>query len=345
MSIEINKKKELQYLEQVARISTYTTEPSRHFNCTCYDDDDYEESTIPLNEIDFSNTYVRTNHTVYRLWSPRTLSSWGMRNLALFLKRNTDEFIKSSVEELVPIPITPLFDSNKDECFTPSDDVELLLHHDSSTPMISVVSILEGFTNEPPLEENDDLFDLKSKKNKWKKILYDDPIDDLISTPGDKRVITAGNDGCILYGHGYCYEQIQEAEGITMNKVAMIDFRNKQVVTCFHGHVTAAGGIVFEMEDYSWLYGVYEETVDESLPLERIEKMEDKIKGLEIRHDDEIVLARVRISTLEMIIEDIKNLRLPNESIFAELDNSLWIIAQPLGSEPVLEKLNELDAC
>ncbi|GJU86568.1 putative reverse transcriptase domain-containing protein [Tanacetum coccineum] len=65
---------------------------------------------------------------------------------------------------------------------------------------------------------------------------------------------------CLRYGHGYCYEQIQEAEGITMNKVAMINFRNKQVVTCFHGHVTAAGGIVFEIEDCSWLYGVYEET-------------------------------------------------------------------------------------
>ncbi|GJS36865.1 hypothetical protein Tco_0535247 [Tanacetum coccineum] len=50
--------------------------------------------------------------------------------------------------------VTPfLSDSNEDECFTPSDDVELLLHHDSSTPMISVVSILDGFTNEPPLEE------------------------------------------------------------------------------------------------------------------------------------------------------------------------------------------------
>ncbi|GKA77044.1 hypothetical protein Tco_0783505, partial [Tanacetum coccineum] len=43
------------------------------------------------------------------------------------------------------------------------------------------------------------------------------------------------------------------------------------------------------------------------LPLERIEHMEDKIEGLEqIRHDDEIVLARVRISTLEMLIEDIQ---------------------------------------
>ncbi|GJX72535.1 hypothetical protein Tco_0309706 [Tanacetum coccineum] len=74
----------------------------------------------------------------------------------------------------------------------------------------------------------------------------------------------------------------------------------------------------------------------DELPLERIEHMEDKIKGLgngrviilqdfdqletklqeartqisrfqkeQIRHDDEIVLARFRISTLETIIEDI----------------------------------------
>ncbi|GJZ66712.1 hypothetical protein Tco_0623408 [Tanacetum coccineum] len=80
--------------------------------------------------------------------------------------------------------VTPLFDSNEDECFIPSDDVELLLHLDLSTPTISVVSILEGFTDEPPLEENDDLFYLESKKNEWKKILYDDPIDDLIFDPG-----------------------------------------------------------------------------------------------------------------------------------------------------------------
>ncbi|GKD38451.1 hypothetical protein Tco_1258658 [Tanacetum coccineum] len=49
MSIEINKKKELQYLEQVANLSTY---PSQCFKSFCYDDDDYEESTIPLKEID-----------------------------------------------------------------------------------------------------------------------------------------------------------------------------------------------------------------------------------------------------------------------------------------------------
>ncbi|GJX08562.1 hypothetical protein Tco_0196494 [Tanacetum coccineum] len=47
--------------------------------------------------------------------------------------------------------------------------------------MISVVSILEGFTDEPPVEENDDLFDLESKGNEWKKILYDALIDDLMT--------------------------------------------------------------------------------------------------------------------------------------------------------------------
>ncbi|GKB93943.1 hypothetical protein Tco_0980080, partial [Tanacetum coccineum] len=34
-----------------------------------------------------------------------------------------------------------------------------------------------------------------------------------------------------------------------------------------------------------------------------------------------------------------------DESIFAELDNSLWIIPRPLGSEPVFEESNESDAC
>nr|GEW90202.1 hypothetical protein [Tanacetum cinerariifolium] len=67
--------------------------------------------------------------------------------------------------------VRPLFDFNKDEYFTPSYDVEFLLHHDPSISKMSVASILEGFTNEPPLEENDDLFDLESKNDEWKNIL------------------------------------------------------------------------------------------------------------------------------------------------------------------------------
>ncbi|GKD38452.1 hypothetical protein Tco_1258659 [Tanacetum coccineum] len=77
--------------------------------------------------------------------------------------------------------VAPLFDSNKDEFFAPGDDIEFLLYHDPSTPTISVVSILEGFTDEPPLEEKDDLFNLESKENEWKNILYDAPIDDLMT--------------------------------------------------------------------------------------------------------------------------------------------------------------------
>ncbi|GJY61141.1 hypothetical protein Tco_0461798 [Tanacetum coccineum] len=45
MTIEINKKKKLQQLEQVANLSTY---PSRHFNSFCYNDDDDEEYTIAI---------------------------------------------------------------------------------------------------------------------------------------------------------------------------------------------------------------------------------------------------------------------------------------------------------
>nr|GEY94748.1 ribonuclease H-like domain-containing protein [Tanacetum cinerariifolium] len=74
--------------------------------------------------------------------------------------------------------------SNEDVCYDPGDNVdeiELLLHHDPSTLKMSVAFILEGFTNEPPLKENDDLFDLESKENEWKKILYDAPINDLMT--------------------------------------------------------------------------------------------------------------------------------------------------------------------
>ncbi|GJR67245.1 reverse transcriptase domain-containing protein [Tanacetum coccineum] len=84
--------------------------------------------------------------------------------------------------------VTPLSDANKDECFNPGgdvDEIELLLHWDPSTPEISVSSILEGFINEPPLKENDDLFDLESKKNEWKKILYYAPINDLMTEDKD----------------------------------------------------------------------------------------------------------------------------------------------------------------
>nr|GEV79825.1 hypothetical protein [Tanacetum cinerariifolium] len=93
--------------------------------------------------------------------------------------------------------VTPLFEANKDECFDSGGDdhainvldredsyydskgdilyLESLLnddlvHHDPSIPAMSVASILEGFNDEPPLEENGNLFDLESKNDEWRKI-------------------------------------------------------------------------------------------------------------------------------------------------------------------------------
>ncbi|GKB42919.1 reverse transcriptase domain-containing protein [Tanacetum coccineum] len=74
--------------------------------------------------------------------------------------------------------VTPLSDSNKDECLAPEDDIEFLLHHDPSTPLKSVASILEGFIDDPLFEKNDDLFDLEYKMNDWKRILYDAQINE-----------------------------------------------------------------------------------------------------------------------------------------------------------------------
>nr|GFB19012.1 hypothetical protein [Tanacetum cinerariifolium] len=104
------------------------------------------------------------------------------------LKENSDE---------LDLLVTLLSDANKNECFNSGgDDDEInvldrkdsyydsegdilylesllnddLVHRDPSIPAMSVASILEGFTDEPPLEENDELFDLEPKNDDWKKI-------------------------------------------------------------------------------------------------------------------------------------------------------------------------------
>ncbi|GKB50147.1 hypothetical protein Tco_0900900 [Tanacetum coccineum] len=86
MSIEINKKKKLQQLEQVAS-------PSRFFNSFCYDDDDDddEEYTIAITPV------LPTE-------KPDNSLSMGDEHLSTIPETESDEVIKSSVEDLVPIP-------------------------------------------------------------------------------------------------------------------------------------------------------------------------------------------------------------------------------------------------
>nr|GEV66427.1 hypothetical protein [Tanacetum cinerariifolium] len=72
--------------------------------------------------------------------------------------------------------VTPLSVSNEDECFDPGDEVDeikLLLHHDQSTPKMSVAFILEGFTNELPLEENDIYLIWNLKRMNGRRIALD----------------------------------------------------------------------------------------------------------------------------------------------------------------------------
>nr|GEY76916.1 hypothetical protein [Tanacetum cinerariifolium] len=230
MSIEINKKKELQQLEQ--------------------------ESNIPLNEIVSQIPSSIAITPILPTEEPEDSLIVEDEDLNTIPEKESDEVIKSSVEDLVPIlsesedtsgsdsdddesqsdedipkdnvniysnplfefddeyissdvnplfdevledieskvsydsnldkptlVVTPLSDANEDECFDPGgdvDDIELLLHCGSSTPKMSVASIFKGLTNEPPLEENNDLFNLESKENDWRKILYDASIDDLM---------------------------------------------------------------------------------------------------------------------------------------------------------------------
>ncbi|GJZ32914.1 hypothetical protein Tco_0578350 [Tanacetum coccineum] len=105
-------------------------------------------------------------------WRKKERSSNGRKDI------ECEDSYDSNLDESTFL-VTPLSDSNEDGFFTPRDDIELLLHHD---PSISLVSILEGIQRmEPASEENDDLFDLESKESDWKKILYDAPIDDLIT--------------------------------------------------------------------------------------------------------------------------------------------------------------------
>ncbi|GJX90858.1 hypothetical protein Tco_0344184 [Tanacetum coccineum] len=124
MSIEINKKKELQHLEQVANLSIY---PSPRFKYFCYDDDDdydYEQSTIPLNEINsqkpLSNAITPVLPTIE---DPKDSLIIENKELSTVSEKELDEFIKSSVEDLVPIP-SEFEDTSRShsECILPSCD-------------------------------------------------------------------------------------------------------------------------------------------------------------------------------------------------------------------------------
>ncbi|GJS02026.1 hypothetical protein Tco_0318534 [Tanacetum coccineum] len=174
MSIEINKKKKLQQLEQVANLSTY---PSRHFNSFCYDDDDDEEYTIAITpEKPVDSLIMEDEH------------------LDTIPETESDEFIKSSVENLVPTPSeSEDFSDIESECDVPDCD-------DSQTTNFSTFSnpLFDDSTSSDDESSHEEVIHEMSFKT-YSNPLFDldeeiissefNPIhnEDLDSTPKDVR--------------------------------------------------------------------------------------------------------------------------------------------------------------
>ncbi|GJS75306.1 cyclin-dependent kinase D-3-like protein [Tanacetum coccineum] len=113
------------FREQVANLSTHTSEPSRRFNSICYDDDDDEESTIPLNEIISQLPSSIAITPVLPTMEPEDSLIMGDENLSTIPEKELDKFIKSR-GNFVTFS-NHLFDSNDD--FTSSDDESLPEEH------------------------------------------------------------------------------------------------------------------------------------------------------------------------------------------------------------------------
>nr|GEV85613.1 hypothetical protein [Tanacetum cinerariifolium] len=107
MSIEINKitkENELQQQEQASNLSIYTIEPSRRFNFIYDDDNDDEESTIPLNEIISQNPSSIAITPFLPTEDPEDFLIMGNKDLNTIPKKESEKFKKYSVEDFVPIP-------------------------------------------------------------------------------------------------------------------------------------------------------------------------------------------------------------------------------------------------
>ncbi|GJY52521.1 hypothetical protein Tco_0443368 [Tanacetum coccineum] len=101
--------------EQAANISNHTPEPSRRFN-SFYDDDDYEESSIPLNEIVSQIPPSIAIIPILPTLEPKDSLIMGDEDLCTIPEKESDEEKSLTFSN-------PLFDSNDD--FTSSDDESL----------------------------------------------------------------------------------------------------------------------------------------------------------------------------------------------------------------------------
>ncbi|GKB27646.1 hypothetical protein Tco_0867047 [Tanacetum coccineum] len=133
--------------EQAANISIHTLEPSRHFN-SFYDDDDYEESIIPLNEIVSQIPPSIAITPVLPTLEPEDSLIMGNEDLSTIPEKKSDEFIKSSVKDLVPIP------SESEDTSGSDSECDLSSYNDFSP--INVFEEKSMTFSNPLFDSNDD---------------------------------------------------------------------------------------------------------------------------------------------------------------------------------------------
>ncbi|GKD76081.1 hypothetical protein Tco_1334363 [Tanacetum coccineum] len=143
----------LRQREQATNLSTHTPETSRCFNSICYDDDDDEESTIPLNEITSQIPSSIAITPVLPTMEPENSLIIRDEDLRTIPEKESEEFIKSSVEDLVPIPRESEDTSDSDkECDLPFCSNSVTFSnplYDSNDDFIS--------SNDESLPEEDDI--------------------------------------------------------------------------------------------------------------------------------------------------------------------------------------------
>nr|GEW51272.1 hypothetical protein [Tanacetum cinerariifolium] len=153
-------------------ISAHTPKPLQYFNYFCYDDDDYdyEESTIPLNEIVSQIplfNVITTSPTILPIEDPEDSLIIGDEDLSTIPEKESDEFIKSSVKDLVPIPSESEDTSESDsECNLPSCDD------------FSPINVLEGnsVTFSKPLFDSNDNFTSSNDESLSDKDVSEDNV-------------------------------------------------------------------------------------------------------------------------------------------------------------------------
>nr|GFC26927.1 hypothetical protein [Tanacetum cinerariifolium] len=146
-------------------------------------DEYYDKESIIFTNMDIfetpSSDAITTSHPVLLIEDLEVSLIMENEELNTIPEKKSDKFIKSSVGDLVPIPSESEDTSGSENGYYDSEGYILylenllnddLVHRVPYIHAMSAASILEGFTDKPPLKENDALFDLEPKNDDWKKI-------------------------------------------------------------------------------------------------------------------------------------------------------------------------------